>query len=126
MKTMTRENAVSIFNRAAGNKSLSEGGDPFVQITCFDEEVIELLSALSDYLHNPSDDHRQNLIKEWADVQVTLSNLAWYFEFDGQVAFNRVHESNMSKICPDGKVSRREDGKVLKPDTYKPANMEGL
>ena len=32
-------------------------------------------------------------------------------------AFNEVHRSNMAKLV-DGKVIRREDGKVLKPDGW--------
>jgi predicted HAD superfamily Cof-like phosphohydrolase len=34
--------------------------------------------------------------------------------------FMLVHESNMSKSNPDGTVSYREDGKVLKGANYKP------
>ena len=32
--------------------------------------------------------------------------------------FDEVHRSNMSKMGPDGKPIFREDGKVLKPETY--------
>lgn len=32
--------------------------------------------------------------------------------------FDEVHRSNMSKMGPDGKPIFREDGKVLKPQTY--------
>lgn len=32
--------------------------------------------------------------------------------------------SNMSKIPSDGRVIRREDGKILKPDSYFPPNIE--
>lgn len=37
-----------------------------------------------------------------------------------------IHRSNMSKVQPDGTVLRREDGKILKPDTYSPANLEAI
>lgn len=37
--------------------------------------------------------------------------------------WNEVHRSNMSKIGPGGKIIRRDDGKVLKPDTYSPPNL---
>jgi predicted HAD superfamily Cof-like phosphohydrolase len=36
-----------------------------------------------------------------------------------------VHRSNMTKLWPDGTVHYREDGKVLKPPTYSPANIAG-
>lgn len=41
-------------------------------------------------------------------------------------AFNRVHKSNMSKLTKEGKVLRREDGKVLKSDQYKPPVLKDL
>lgn len=40
-------------------------------------------------------------------------------------AFLRVHKSNMSKLT-NGKLIKREDGKILKPDTYEPPNMMEL
>lgn len=38
--------------------------------------------------------------------------------------FNEVHRSNMSKVWADGTVHRREDGKILKPPTYSPAQVD--
>ena len=37
-------------------------------------------------------------------------------------AFNEVHRSNMAKLV-DGKVIRREDGKVLKPEGWQPPQL---
>ena len=48
------------------------------------------------------------------------------FGFDGEEAFRRVHESNMSKVMPSGKVIKNENGKVLKPDTFIPVDLTGL
>ena len=36
-----------------------------------------------------------------------------------------IHESNMTKLI-DGKLVKREDGKVLKPDTYVRPDLEWL
>ena len=41
-----------------------------------------------------------------------------------EAAFNEVHRSNMTKVMPDGKALKREDGKIIKPDTYEPPNLE--
>jgi predicted HAD superfamily Cof-like phosphohydrolase len=38
--------------------------------------------------------------------------------------FNEIHRSNMTKLEPDGKVRRREDGKILKPETYERPNLK--
>lgn len=35
-----------------------------------------------------------------------------------------VHRSNMSKLWDDGLVHKRGDGKVIKPPTYSPADLE--
>ena len=37
-------------------------------------------------------------------------------------AFDEVHRSNMAKLV-DGKVLRREDGKVTKPEGWQPPNL---
>lgn len=40
-------------------------------------------------------------------------------------AFNRVHKSNMSKLT-NGKLEKREDGKVLKGPNYQPPDLKDL
>lgn len=134
MKNTTREDSVRAFNEAAGNRTFDEDGGTGAEMqwNCFDEESEELLEAIENYEDavaqgNPEDikQTRCQLVKEWADAQVTLSNLAWYYRIPADPAFNRVHASNMSKLV-DGKLLRRSDGKVLKPDTYKKPDMRGL
>lgn len=46
--------------------------------------------------------------------------------WDLMEAFRRVHQSNMSKLGEDGRPIRREDGKVLKGNNYKPPFLEDL
>jgi hypothetical protein len=43
-----------------------------------------------------------------------------------EISFQRVHESNMSKLGDDGKPIRREDGKVLKGPNYKAPDLSDL
>lgn len=44
---------------------------------------------------------------------------------DAEAAWNEVIRSNMSKVdAATGKVIKREDGKVLKPATFSPPNLE--
>ena len=38
--------------------------------------------------------------------------------------FNEIHRSNMTKLDEDGKVKRREDGKIMKPSTYERPNLK--
>lgn len=48
------------------------------------------------------------------------------YGIDLDKTFAEVHRSNMSKLGPDGKPILRADGKVLKPDTYQPPQLEPL
>lgn len=52
--------------------------------------------------------------------------LAYYGEEATQEAFNRVHDSNMSKLDDSGKPIKREDGKVLKGPNYKEPDLSDL
>ena len=60
-------------------------------------------------------------IVEVADGLIDLVKvIAEYGEscgFPMQALWDEVHRSNMSKVV-DGKVIRRDDGKILKPDSY--------
>lgn len=122
---MTREEKVAQFQKAADSKTHAEGGDYTLHCTCFSEEITELYHAITNYITNQNDVTRADLVKEWADCQVTLSNIAWFFDIPGSAAFQRVHENNMTKVV-DGKILRREDGKILKPAGYTKPNMNGL
>ena len=43
---------------------------------------------------------------------------------DGEGAWNEVMRTNFAKIDPvTGKVRKREDGKVLKPESWQPPNL---
>jgi predicted HAD superfamily Cof-like phosphohydrolase len=42
-----------------------------------------------------------------------------------QAVWDEVARSNMSKLV-DGKLIKRDDGKVLKPDTFVPPNIKKI
>jgi predicted HAD superfamily Cof-like phosphohydrolase len=46
--------------------------------------------------------------------------------WDLMEAYRRVHKSNMSKLTAEGKVLRREDGKVQKSNLYKEPDLTDL
>ena len=84
-----------------------------------EEEFYELIYAIDAIDEN-------NIKKESADLLYVLAGLFVDFGWDMQVIFNRVHSSNMSKLDKDGKPVYREDGKVMKSDRYKEADLSGL
>lgn len=40
--------------------------------------------------------------------------------------FDEIHKSNMTKITPDGQVLLREDGKIIKPCSYIPPDINSI
>ena len=70
-----------------------------------------------------------HLMKELADLQYVLSGTIVTFKElspDFDVVFNRVHESNMSKLDDDGNPIRDKEGKVMKGPNYVKAELEDL
>jgi predicted HAD superfamily Cof-like phosphohydrolase len=67
-----------------------------------------------------------NLMKETADVQYIVSGMNVTFGLPADSVFDRVHDSNMSKLGDDGKPVRREDGKVMKGPHYHPPVLDDL
>lgn len=69
---------------------------------------------------------KKKLAKELADLLYVVYGTAATYGIPIDEVFNRVHESNMSKLGTDGKPVYRDDGKVLKGPNYKEPDMEGL
>ncbi len=117
---------VAKFLTAAGKKPV-EDGDLYEESyeNNLREESEELIEAMFDYWNSPSEETRAALVKEWADTQVVLSNIAWWLGIPTTESFNRVHNNNMTKVV-DGLVRLREDGKILKPEGYTKPDMRGL
>jgi predicted HAD superfamily Cof-like phosphohydrolase len=98
-----------------------------LQQTLIDEEHLEVAHAyldLADDLDNK--ELRAHLLKELADLVYVCNQMAAAFGWDLQVAHNRVHASNMSKLGEDGNPIYREDGKILKGPNYFEPNLSDL
>lgn len=131
---MNREDRVNEFRTAAAKGTYNwldaPGDNDDSVINSLSEEFNEFIEAEYDYRQACRTGHgiteaRANLCKEWADLQYVVSQAAVYHDIPGDASFNRVHESNMSKVI-DGKIVFRDDGKILKPDTYVKPDMSGL
>lgn len=110
--------------------------DPMFHYTLIREEIEEVAEAYAELLKELTD-------LEYVLVGATAMGVHEYpediiknlhaFEHLYQAiplailneAFVRVHQSNMSKLT-DGKLVKREDGKILKPDTYEPPDLMEL
>jgi predicted HAD superfamily Cof-like phosphohydrolase len=97
------------------------------QIALIREEYTELIEAhfqmvSSDY----ADKFVADFLKESCDLIYVIAQYAAFLRLDIDEAYRRVHENNMTKIGPDGKVMRRADGKILKPPGYKSVDLSDL
>ena len=68
----------------------------------------------------------ENLTKELADLIYVTIGMAVTFGLPLCEVFERVHQSNMSKLGEDGKPIYREDGKVMKGPNYQPPKLDDL
>jgi len=82
------------------------------------EEVAELLAA-----HQKGDPVEQ--LDALIDILVVTVGAIHSMGADGEGAWNEVMRTNFAKIDADtGKVRKRADGKVLKPEGWQPPNLK--
>lgn len=63
------------------------------------------------------------LAKELSDLRIVCEGTELEFGIPGEVVYEEVHRSNMSKLGRDGRPIRRHDGKVLKGPNYFEADV---
>jgi len=77
------------------------------------EEYVELADAIAA-------DDRVEQLDALVDILVVTMGAIRAGGFDGEGAWKEVMDTNFAKIDPTtGKVRKREDGKVLKPEGWK-------
>lgn len=83
--------------------------------TLIKEEVQELEDSVT----------REDDVDALIDILVVTIGALHSIGVDVNGAWHEVHASNMAKIDPEtGKVRKREDGKVLKPEGWKPPELK--
>jgi predicted HAD superfamily Cof-like phosphohydrolase len=91
------------------------------------EEVATAMGLDLDTVHYlPLSNKNADLVRiadGLADLLYVIYGCALEFGIPLDACFEEVHRSNMTKLWPDGTAHYREDGKVLKPDTYTKADL---
>lgn len=83
-----------------------------------EEEYEELSVAVAE-------NDRVEQLDALVDILVVTMGAIRTGGFDGEGAWEEVMRTNFAKIDPvTGKVRKREDGKVLKPEDWRPPNLE--
>ena len=66
------------------------------------------------------------LAHELADIVYVAYGTALVHGIDLDAVIAEIHRSNMTKVGPDGRISRRADGKVLKGDHYEAPDVSAV
>jgi len=124
-------------------RKMDRGGVEFI-IKMVISEMTELAQTVCD---SPEDalklihdcvgtDFNKNYVKPTTDAEIIAEQYdsfvdSYYYTLNTAAKngvnlskiFNEVHQANMNKRWPDGKFHKRDDGKVIKPELWKPANI---
>jgi predicted HAD superfamily Cof-like phosphohydrolase len=103
----------------AGDQSVGTyNEDQFkLYLTLIEEEHQELKDAVAN-------NDRVEALDAILDTIVVLVGAAHSLGVDAEGGWNEVIRSNMSKVDPaSGKLLKRADGKVLKPEGFTPPNL---
>lgn len=85
-------------------------------VSLIEEEFKELQQALLD-------NDRVEQLDALIDILVVTIGAIHSMGADAEGAWKEVMNTNFAKIGEDGKVRKREDGKVLKPTGWTPPNL---
>jgi len=89
--------------------------DMYVKL--IEEEKTELMQALAV-------GDQVETLDALIDILVVTIGAIHSAGFDGEAAWKEVMATNFAKIEANGKVRKREDGKVLKPQGWEPPNLK--
>ena len=98
--------------------SILEDNDRALRINLLAEEVEEYLDA-------EEQSSLEDIADALADMMYIIIGTAISYGIPLESIWKEVHTSNMAKLV-DGKVIRREDGKILKPSDWTPPNIKKI
>ena len=84
-----------------------------------------MLEEVKEYMEGEEKNDLENIAKELADIIYIVCGTAASYGIPLDRVFDEVHRSNMAKLV-DGKVIRREDGKILKPEGWTPPDIKSI
>ena len=110
---------VLVFMEACDQTETGFGKQSELYMELITEEFKELVEAF--------------LAKDMVEIADACADLKWVIEglehtlnIPQQDVWDEVARSNLQKIGADGKVHKREDGKVMKPEGWTPPDIKSL
>ena len=103
------------------NPEWPDGETMELRIDLIEEELGELRNAIID-----GDGTLIDVADALSDLLYVVYGAGHSFGIDLDKCFEEVHSSNMSKLGEDGKPIYREDGKVLKGESFREPNLNKI
>jgi predicted HAD superfamily Cof-like phosphohydrolase len=101
---------------------LAFGGPAHEQLRSLRKRLLE--EEFNEYLAAERDGSMVGVADGLADMLYIILGTCHAYGIPIERVFAEVHRSNMTKVDPaTGKVRRREDGKILKPEGYSPPDI---
>lgn len=116
---MDSRNDVKTFMDACDQKEVNYGKQTTLYVDLIFEEFKELMQAYANR-------DIVEIADACADLKWVIEGLEHTLQIPQQEVWNEVSRSNLSKISSTGKVIKREDGKVLKPEGWTPPNIKEI
>jgi len=116
---MDSRNDVKTFMDACDQKNTGYGNQADLYVDLILEEFKELMVAFTNR-------DIVEIADACADLKWVIEGLEHTLQIPQQAVWDEVARSNLSKISSTGKVIKREDGKVLKPEGWTPPNIKEI
>ena len=116
---MDSRNDVKTFMDACDQKQKDFGPQAELYVDLVVEEFKELMAAYGNR-------DKVEIADACADLKWVIEGLEITLNLPQQEVWDEVARSNLGKISDSGKVLKREDGKVLKPEGWTPPNIKKI
>jgi predicted HAD superfamily Cof-like phosphohydrolase len=108
------------FMKACSQSTDTFNADQFnMYIGLIEEEAGELAEAIAAH-------DQVETLDALIDILIVTIGAIHSAGYDAEGAWKEVMRSNFSKVGEDGKVRKREDGKVLKPIGFSPPDLKSF
>lgn len=116
---MNSRDDVKVFMDACDQTETGFGNQAELYMKLIREEFDELVKAYFE----------KNLVEiadGCADLKWVIEGLEHTLKLPQQLVWDEVARSNLSKISETGKVMKRQDGKVMKPENFSPPDIKTI
>ena len=116
---MDSRNDVKTFMEACDQNANDFGAQANLYMALVMEEYKELILAFGNR-------DMVEIADACADLKWVIEGLEHTLKIPQQEVWDEVSRSNLAKISETGKVLKREDGKVLKPEGWTPPDIKSI